>query len=145
VTSGLSRPVLTTPYIGHFPGPLLRFEKGQLVVVHAYDETDTPGLVHWHGQMVGNGTAEEGARFVAHEMRRIAPIPKPAGFGFIPACRGRRRPSTGPRPDRTLCMWTAATKLLSRRRKHARDNGNTSTAYELDPVVAVSVFAGQRP
>ena len=78
--------VSTTLYNGQFPGPLLRFTEGQRVVVDVHNDTDTPELVHWHGQMVPSdvdGAAEEGSPFVpAHGMRRIAFVPKPAGFRF---------------------------------------------------------------
>src|SRR5271170_7676596 len=44
--------VSTTLYNGQFPGPLLRFKEGQRVVVDIHNDTDTPELVHWHGQMI---------------------------------------------------------------------------------------------
>jgi len=78
--------VSTTLYNGQFPGPLLRFNEGQRVVVDVHNDTDTPELVHWHGQMIASdvdGAAEEGSPFVpAHNMRRIAFVPKPSGFRF---------------------------------------------------------------
>lgn len=78
--------VSTTLYNGQFPGPLLRFREGRRVVVDVYNDTDTPELVHWHGQMIPSdvdGAAEEGSPFVpAHGMRRIAFVPKPSGFRF---------------------------------------------------------------
>ena len=78
--------VSTTLYNGQFPGPLLRFKEGERAVVDVYNDTDTPELVHWHGQMIPSdvdGAAEEGTPFVpAHGMRRIAFMPKPAGFRF---------------------------------------------------------------
>ena len=78
--------VSTTLYNGQFPGPLLRFKEGQGVVVDVFNDTDTPELVHWHGQMIPSnvdGAAEEGSPFVpAHGMRRIAFMPKPSGFRF---------------------------------------------------------------
>ncbi len=78
--------VSTTLYNGQFPGPLLRFKEGQRVTVDIYNDTDTPELVHWHGQMIPSdvdGAAEEGTPFVpAHGMRRIAFVPKPSGFRF---------------------------------------------------------------
>jgi FtsP/CotA-like multicopper oxidase with cupredoxin domain len=78
--------VSTTLYNGQFPGPLLRFKEGRRVVVDIVNDTDTPELVHWHGQMVGadvDGAAEEGSPFVpAHGSRRIAFVPRPAGFRF---------------------------------------------------------------
>jgi FtsP/CotA-like multicopper oxidase with cupredoxin domain len=78
--------ISTTLYNGQFPGPLLRFQEGRRVVVDIHNDTDTPELVHWHGQMVPadvDGAAEEGSPFVpAHGMRRIAFTPKPSGFRF---------------------------------------------------------------
>ena len=80
------RIVSTTLYNGQFPGPLLRFTEGQRAIVDVYNDTDTPELVHWHGQMIPSdvdGAAEEGTPFVpARGMRRIAFVPKPAGFRF---------------------------------------------------------------
>src|SRR6516225_6394076 len=60
--------VSTTLYNGQFPGPLLRFKEGQQVIVDVHNDTDTPELVHWHGQMIPSdvdGAAEEGTPFVA--------------------------------------------------------------------------------
>ena len=78
--------VSTTLYNGQFPGPLLRFNEGQRVVVDIHNDTDTPELVHWHGQMIPSdvdGAAEEGSPFVsAHEIQRISFVPKPSGFRF---------------------------------------------------------------
>ena len=59
--------VSTTLYNGQFPGPLLRFKEGQRVVIDIHNDTDTPELVHWHGQMIPSdvdGAAEEGSPFV---------------------------------------------------------------------------------
>jgi FtsP/CotA-like multicopper oxidase with cupredoxin domain len=78
--------VSTTLYNGQFPAPLLRFKQGQRVVVDIHNDTDTPELVHWHGQMIPadvDGAAEEGSPLVpAHGMRRIAFVPKPSGLRF---------------------------------------------------------------
>jgi FtsP/CotA-like multicopper oxidase with cupredoxin domain len=78
--------VSTTLYNGQFPGPLLRLREGQQVIVDVHNDTDTPELVHWHGQMIPSdvdGAAEEGTPFVpAHGMRRISFVPKPSGFRF---------------------------------------------------------------
>jgi FtsP/CotA-like multicopper oxidase with cupredoxin domain len=78
--------VSTTLYNGQFPGPLLRFREGQRVVVDVHNDTETPELVHWHGQIIPtdvDGAAEEGTPYVPpHGMRRIAFVPKPAGFRF---------------------------------------------------------------
>ena len=78
--------VSTTLYNDQFPGPLLRFTEGRHVVVDVFNDTDTPELVHWHGQMIPSevdGAAEEGTPYIpAHGKRRIAFVPKPAGFRF---------------------------------------------------------------
>ena len=78
--------VSTTLYNDQFPGPLLRFREGQRAVIDIHNDTDTPELVHWHGQMIPSdvdGAAEEGSPLVpAHGMRRISFVPKPAGFRF---------------------------------------------------------------
>jgi FtsP/CotA-like multicopper oxidase with cupredoxin domain len=78
--------VSTTLYNGQFPAPLLRFKEGQPVVIDVHNDTETPELVHWHGQMIPSavdGAAEEGSPQVpAHGMRRIALVPKPSGFRF---------------------------------------------------------------
>ena len=78
--------VSTTLYNGQFPGPLVRFKEGQRVVVDIHNDTDTPELVHWHGQFIPSdvdGAAEEGTPFMPpHGTRRIAFVPKPSGFRF---------------------------------------------------------------
>lgn len=78
--------VSTTLYNNQFPGPLLSFEEGKRIVVDIHNDTDTPELVHWHGQMIPSdvdGAAEEGSPYVSpHAMRRIAFTPKPSGFRF---------------------------------------------------------------
>lgn len=78
--------VSTTLYDDQFPGPLLRLTEGRRTVVDVYNDTDTPELVHWHGQMIPSdvdGSAEEGTPFVpAHGLRRIVFVPKPSGFRF---------------------------------------------------------------
>jgi FtsP/CotA-like multicopper oxidase with cupredoxin domain len=78
--------VSTTLYNGQFPGPLLRFTEGRRAVVDVYNDTDTPELVHWHGQTIPSdvdGAAEEGSPFVpARGMRRAVFTPGPAGFRF---------------------------------------------------------------
>jgi len=79
--------IVSTPlYNGQFPGPLVRLKEGQRVVVDIYNDTDTPELVHWHGQMTPSdvdGAAEEGSPYVpAHGTQRIAFLPKPTGFRF---------------------------------------------------------------
>ncbi|MCL2430154.1 MAG: multicopper oxidase domain-containing protein, partial [Alphaproteobacteria bacterium] len=54
--------VSTTLYNDQFPGPLVRLKEGQPVAVDIVNDTDTPELVHWHGQMIPSdvdGAAEE--------------------------------------------------------------------------------------
>jgi FtsP/CotA-like multicopper oxidase with cupredoxin domain len=76
--------VSTTLYNGQFPGPLIRLTQGKRVIVDVHNDTDTPELVHWHGQMIPSGVdgaAEEGTPFIEpRAMRRISFVPKPAGF-----------------------------------------------------------------
>jgi FtsP/CotA-like multicopper oxidase with cupredoxin domain len=78
--------VSTTLYNGQVPGPLLRMQEGRSVTVDIYNDTDTPELVHWHGQTIPaevDGASEEGSPFVPpHGMRRVAFEPAPAGFRF---------------------------------------------------------------
>lgn len=78
--------ISTTLYNDHFPGPLLRLKEGQPVVVDVHNDTDTPELVHWHGQKVPSevdGAMEEGTPFVApRAVQRIVFVPRPAGFRF---------------------------------------------------------------
>lgn len=78
--------VSTTLYNGQFPGPLLRFKEGERVTVDIHNDTDTPELVHWHGQTIPSdvdGAAEEGTPYVEpHGMRRVSFVPGPSGFRF---------------------------------------------------------------
>ena len=78
--------VSTTLYNGQFPGPLIRLKQGKRVVVDIYNDTDTPELLHWHGQFVPtdvDGALEEGTPPIApHDMRRISFVPKPSGLRF---------------------------------------------------------------
>jgi FtsP/CotA-like multicopper oxidase with cupredoxin domain len=78
--------VSTTLYNGQFPGPLIRLTEGKRVVVDIHNDSDTPELVHWHGQLIPSevdGAAEEGSPYIPpHGMRRIAYVPKPSGFRF---------------------------------------------------------------
>ena len=78
--------VSTTLYNGQFPGPLLRFTEGKRVVIDVHNDTDTPELVHWHGQTIPSdvdGAAEEGSPFIPpHSSRRIAFTPRPSGFRY---------------------------------------------------------------
>src|SRR5271169_5292145 len=68
--------VSTTLYNAQFPGPLVRLTEGKRVVVDVYNDTDTPELVHWHGQFIPSdvdGASEEGTPFIPPRgMSRIA-------------------------------------------------------------------------
>ena len=102
IATGLveSRPehiVSTTLYNGQFPGPLLRFKEGERVVVDIYNDTDTPELVHWHGQMIPSevdGASEEGTPFIA-ATRHAPPFfrAEAVGFSLLSHPCGRRRRS----------------------------------------------------
>ena len=78
--------ISVTTYNGQFPGPLLRFKEGQQVTVDAYNDTETPEQLHWHGQKVPvdiDGASEEGTPYIpARGMRRLVFVPRPAGFRF---------------------------------------------------------------
>ena len=81
-----NRILSVTTYNGQFPGPLLRFKEGQQATIDIHNETDTPEQLHWHGQKIPvdvDGAAEEGTPYIpAHNKRRIAFKPNPAGFRF---------------------------------------------------------------
>ncbi len=78
--------VSVNTYNGQFPGPILRMKEGRQVIVDAYNDTDTPEQLHWHGQFLPtdvDGAAEEGTPYIpAQGKRRIVFTPKPAGFRF---------------------------------------------------------------
>ena len=78
--------VSTTLYNGQFPGPLVRLKEGNR---SSSISTTTPIRPSWSTGMDNSfpsdvdGAAEEGTPFIpAHGMRRIAFMPKPAGFRF---------------------------------------------------------------
>ena len=81
-----NRIISVNTYNGQFPGPLLRMKEGRQVIVDAFNDTDTPEQLHWHGQFLPtdvDGAAEEGTPYIpAHGMRRIVFTPRPAGFRF---------------------------------------------------------------
>lgn len=78
--------ISTKTYNGQFPGPLLRLTEGKRVVVDIHNDTDSPELLHWHGQTIPasvDGAAEEGTpQIPPHGMRRIAFTPGPPGLRF---------------------------------------------------------------
>jgi len=54
--------VSTIGYNGTVPGPLIRLREGVPVIVDLFNDTDSPELVHWHGQIIPariDGAAEE--------------------------------------------------------------------------------------
>jgi FtsP/CotA-like multicopper oxidase with cupredoxin domain len=79
--------VSTTLYNGQFPGPLFRLTEGKRIVVDIHNDTDTPELVHWHGQFLPSdvdGAIEEGTPFIPpRASARIGFVPRPAGFRFV--------------------------------------------------------------
>jgi FtsP/CotA-like multicopper oxidase with cupredoxin domain len=44
--------IKTVGYNGKAPGPILRMREGKRVTVDIYNDSDSPELVHWHGQYV---------------------------------------------------------------------------------------------
>src|SRR5437870_1560918 len=42
----------TIGYNGQVPGPVIRLREGKVVTVDLFNDTDTPELVHWHGQII---------------------------------------------------------------------------------------------
>ena len=79
--------VSTIGYNGSVPGPLIRLHEGAPVTVDLFNETDTPELVHWHGQIIPadvDGAAEEKSLVVpAHGKLRYRLTPQPAGARFV--------------------------------------------------------------
>jgi FtsP/CotA-like multicopper oxidase with cupredoxin domain len=54
--------ISTVGYNRTVPGPLIRLREGVPVIVDLFNDTDTPELVHWHGQIIPatvDGAAEE--------------------------------------------------------------------------------------
>ncbi len=83
---GPRRFVSTTLYNGDFPGPLLRFRRGQQAIIDIFNDTDMPEQVHWHGQRLPDdidGAVEERTpQIPAHGHRRETFMPTPAGLRF---------------------------------------------------------------
>ncbi|HET9981967.1 MAG TPA: multicopper oxidase domain-containing protein [Longimicrobiales bacterium] len=79
--------ISTVGYNGSVPAPILRLREGRPVTVELINETDTPELVHWHGQFVPpeiDGAAEEGTPPVPpHGRTRYTLTPKPAGTRWV--------------------------------------------------------------
>ena len=81
------RIISTVGYNGSVPAPLIRLRQGKPVSVELINDTDTPELVHWHGQLVPpeiDGTAEEGTPFVVpHGSRRYTMTPELSGTRWV--------------------------------------------------------------
>ena len=79
--------ISTIGYNGAVPGPLIRLREGVPVTVDLFNETDTPELVHWHGQIIPasiDGAAEEKSLAVpAHDHLRYKLTPQPSGARFV--------------------------------------------------------------
>ena len=79
--------ISTLGYNGTVPGPLIRLKEGVPVAVELFNDTDTPELVHWHGQIIPatiDGAAEEKSLEVpAHGRIRYQLTPQPAGARFV--------------------------------------------------------------
>lgn len=79
--------ISTIGYNGTVPGPLICLKEGVPVTVELFNDTDTPELVHWHGQIIPaaiDGAAEEKSLEVpAHGHIRYQLTPQPAGVRFV--------------------------------------------------------------
>ncbi len=79
--------ISTIGYNGTVPGPLIRLREGVPVTVDLFNDTDTPELVHWHGQIIPasvDGAAEEKSLNVpARGHIRYQLTPQPAGARFV--------------------------------------------------------------
>jgi len=79
--------ISTVGYNGVVPCPLIRLREGVPVTVDLFNDTDTPELVHWHGQIIPaavDGAAEEKSLEVPpHGHIRYQLTPQPAGARFV--------------------------------------------------------------
>jgi FtsP/CotA-like multicopper oxidase with cupredoxin domain len=79
--------ISTIGYNGSVPGPLIHLKEGVPVTVELFNDTDTPELVHWHGQIIPadvDGAAEEKSLAVpAHGKIRYRLTPQPSGARFV--------------------------------------------------------------
>jgi FtsP/CotA-like multicopper oxidase with cupredoxin domain len=79
--------ISTIGYNGQVPGPVIRLHEGVQVVVDLFNDTDTPELVHWHGQIIPadvDGAAEEKSLVVpARGYLRYRLTPQPSGARFV--------------------------------------------------------------
>jgi FtsP/CotA-like multicopper oxidase with cupredoxin domain len=79
--------ISTIGYNGSAPGPIIRLREGVPATVDLINDTDTPELVHWHGQIIPaevDGAEEEKSRAVpAHGHLRYRFTPQPAGVRWV--------------------------------------------------------------
>jgi len=79
--------ISTIGYNGAVPGPPIRLREGVAVTVDLFNDTDTPELVHWHGQIIPSdvdGAAEEKSLAVpAHGRLHYRLTPQPAGARWV--------------------------------------------------------------
>src|ERR1700688_5036542 len=79
--------ISTVGYNGQVPGPVIRLHEGVPIVVDLFNDTDTPELVHWHGQIIPadvDGAAEENSLMVpANGHLRYRLTPQPAGARWV--------------------------------------------------------------
>jgi len=79
--------ISTIGYNGTVPGPPIRLREGVPVTVDLFNDTDTPELVHWHGQIIPadvDGAAEEKSLVVpAHGHLRYRLTPQPSGARWV--------------------------------------------------------------
>jgi FtsP/CotA-like multicopper oxidase with cupredoxin domain len=83
VELGPGKLVKTLGYNGTVPGPLIRLKAGVPVTIDAYNDTDQPELVHWHGLAIDSrddGAMEEGSPMISpHGKVRYSFNPGPSG------------------------------------------------------------------
>ena len=79
--------ISTIGYNGSVPGPVIRMREGVPVIVDLFNDTDSPELVHWHGQIIPadvDGAAEEKSLVVpANGHLRYRLTPQPAGARWV--------------------------------------------------------------
>ena len=79
--------ISTVGYNGTVPAPIIRLREGRRVTVELINDTDTPELVHWHGQLIPSnidGSAEEGTPYVRPRGSvRYALTPTPSGTRWV--------------------------------------------------------------
>jgi FtsP/CotA-like multicopper oxidase with cupredoxin domain len=79
--------ISTIGYNGSVPGPLIRLREGVPITVELFNDTNTPELVHWHGQInpapVDGAAEENGLQVPAHGRIRYHLTPQPSGVRFV--------------------------------------------------------------